>query len=287
MHDGSCIGINYAHRFSKCFRSLSHIVGIFALCFVSSIQLLSAVPIYSISDLFANFLWRFTLRKRVFWGVVFTLPVGCSRPPSVVNGPMQQNREQKKSWKSHVWGFIQRRQTTGVTVLSCRFARNLICGLSSELWAAPWVSPLPHTGGRTWWLVPVLFFSRVALARVSALQILGVDGFFCGQRIVEVRTISRWSGVSRLVERNPPILFVSKIFCLRHMMREIFFRKLVHLDTDLFSSIMFELRCTKFGTVQKEIVDPLKTPLDASLFQIMGNMTFSLLWSFPISVAMR
>ena len=32
MHDGSCIGINYAHRFPKCFRSLHH--------FVSTIQLL-------------------------------------------------------------------------------------------------------------------------------------------------------------------------------------------------------------------------------------------------------
>ena len=40
MHDDSCIGINYAHRFPKCFRSL-HIVWIFALHFVSPIQLLS------------------------------------------------------------------------------------------------------------------------------------------------------------------------------------------------------------------------------------------------------
>ena len=61
MHEDSCIGINYAHIFSKCFRSL-HIVGIFALYFASSIQFV-AVPIYSISDLYANFLLRFTLRK--------------------------------------------------------------------------------------------------------------------------------------------------------------------------------------------------------------------------------
>ena len=31
MHDGSCIGINYAHRFSKCFRSLHTLLG-FSLC---------------------------------------------------------------------------------------------------------------------------------------------------------------------------------------------------------------------------------------------------------------
>ena len=40
------------------------------------------------------------------------------------------NNIEEKSWKSHVWGFIQRRQTTGLSVLSCRFARKLICGLS-------------------------------------------------------------------------------------------------------------------------------------------------------------
>ena len=34
MHDASCIGMNYAHRFPKCFRSL----GLFALHFVSPIK---------------------------------------------------------------------------------------------------------------------------------------------------------------------------------------------------------------------------------------------------------
>ena len=31
MHEDSCIGINYAHRFSKCFRSLHRLLG-FSLC---------------------------------------------------------------------------------------------------------------------------------------------------------------------------------------------------------------------------------------------------------------
>ena len=93
--------------------------------------------------------------------------------------------------------------------------------------------------------------------------------------------------VSRLIERDPPILFVSKIFCLRHVMGEILVRKLVHFDTDLFISIMFELGCTKFRIEQKAIVYPLITLLGASLFLIMGLMILFLLWSFPISVAMR
>ena len=43
MHDDSCIGINYAHMFPKCFRSLHTLLG-FALYFVLSIQLLSLYP---------------------------------------------------------------------------------------------------------------------------------------------------------------------------------------------------------------------------------------------------
>ena len=71
------------------------------------------------------------------------------------------------------------------------------------------------------------------------------------------------------------------------MIGEIFLRKFVHLDTDFFSSIMFEVRFTKFRIFQEAIVNPFKTPLNASLSQIMGNMIVSLFFSFPISMAMR
>ena len=71
------------------------------------------------------------------------------------------------------------------------------------------------------------------------------------------------------------------------MIGEIFLRKFVHLDTDFFCSIMFELGFTKFRIFQKAILNPLKTSLGASLSQIMGNMTVSLFFSFPISMAMR
>ena len=71
------------------------------------------------------------------------------------------------------------------------------------------------------------------------------------------------------------------------MIREIFLRKFVHQNTDFFSSIMFELRFTKFRIFQEAIVNPFKTPLDASLSQITSNMTVSLFISLPISMAMR
>ena len=83
------------------------------------------------------------------------------------------------------------------------------------------------------------------------------------------------------------MLYVSKVFCLRHMMSEIFLRKLIHLDTDLFILIMFELRCTKFKIVHKTMVDLLKMPFDASFFSNYCNKRVSLFCSFPISVAMR
>ena len=90
-----------------------------------------------------------------------------------------------------------------------------------------------------------------------------------------------------LLREIPPILFESKIFKFRHAMREIFVRKIFHFDTNFFISIMFQQGCTKFGIFQEAIVNPFKMLLDASLFQIMGLMIFFLLWSFPISVAMR
>ena len=68
-----------------------------------------------------------------------------------------------------------------------------------------------------------------------------------------------------LFEKDPLFLSVSKVSCLRHSIGEIFLRVLVHLDTDFFSSIMFELRFTKYRIFQETIVNPFKIPLDASL----------------------
>ena len=89
------------------------------------------------------------------------------------------------------------------------------------------------------------------------------------------------------VVRDPPILSVSQVLCLRHMIGEIFLRNFVHLETDLFSSIMFESRFTKFRIFQEEIFNPFILPLGASFSQIMGNMMVSLSFGLPTSMAMR
>ena len=111
------------------------VLGHFTNCwaFRSALRVTNSIVV-TVPDLFTfwpvrEFLAEFHTAKLVLWSVVFTHTVGCSRPPSAVNDPTA-TKIRKKSWKSHVWGFIQRRQTTGLSVPSCHFARKLICGLS-------------------------------------------------------------------------------------------------------------------------------------------------------------
>ena len=221
-----------------------------------------------------EFLVEIHTAKMDLWGVVFTPPVGCRRPPSAVNDPTATN---EKTWKSHVWGFVQRRQTT--VLLPCRFARKLICGLSlnyHELhqeslhchqleedlddWCHFWYF---QNGTGLSCCCPDSWCRRFNLVNASLKSERSLAG----------------PVFARIIERDPPILSVSKVFCLRQMIRDIFLRKFVHLDTDFFSSIMFELRFTKFRIFQESIVNPFKTPLDASLSQIMGNMIISLFFT--------
>ena len=86
-HEDTCIGVNYAHMFSKSFRSLHTLLG-FALYFVSSIQLMPLHP-------FIQFLTctRIPCRDSHCENGSFEVlslhhPVGCSRPPSAVNDPI-------------------------------------------------------------------------------------------------------------------------------------------------------------------------------------------------------
>ena len=68
----------------------------------------------------------------------------------------------------------------------------------------------------------------------------------------------------RFIERDPPILFVSKVLIFRCSIGGIFLRVLVHLDADFFSSINADLRFTKYGIFLEAIVNPFKSSLDAS-----------------------
>ena len=71
------------------------------------------------------------------------------------------------------------------------------------------------------------------------------------------------------------------------MTGEIFLHDLVHLDTDFFSSIMFELRFTISVIFQEAVVNPLKSSFQSSSPQIVGNKMISLFFGLPMAIAMR
>ena len=101
MQDGPCsewhqLGSNV----SQLFQVTSHVVGIFALHFLSPLQLFSLNQ-FSQFLTCTRILCRDYTAKMVLRGTVFTPPVGCSRPSSAVNGPTAKN-----SWTKSVWGFF-------------------------------------------------------------------------------------------------------------------------------------------------------------------------------------
>ena len=73
-------------RVPQVFQVTSHIVGFRSVLRVVN-WILVAVTIYSILTC-TRIPCRVHTSKMVFWGVVFTRSVGCSRPPSAVNDPI-------------------------------------------------------------------------------------------------------------------------------------------------------------------------------------------------------
>ena len=116
--------------------------------------------------------------------------------------------------------------------------------------------------------------SRMAQAWVVVLQILGVDGLMWSTH--------RWSqndlSMVRIFQNHWEISTNS--FCIDGTL-------LASYDMRNLFAQARPSGCTKFSIFQKPIVDPFTMTLDASLSHIMGNMTISLFWSFPISMAMR
>ena len=82
-----CNNYAHAHVFPKCFKSLHKLLG-FVSCFVLTPRFVPSMmflSLWSYTQSVSQILAYFTSRKRVFWGVVFTDPVGYRRPPSAVN----------------------------------------------------------------------------------------------------------------------------------------------------------------------------------------------------------
>ena len=83
----------------------------------------------------------------------------------------------------------------------------------------PRSTPLPPSGRRTRWRLLFLVLSVEVAVWVVVLQILGVNGLMWTTLGLSQKVLSM-SLVSRLIERDPPILFVSKIIWFCHSICE-------------------------------------------------------------------
>ena len=68
MQDGSCIGINYTHRFPKCFRSLHTLLG-FSLC--------TSCRQFNCKSCTAASSWGFRSALRVTYSIVVAVPLSA------------------------------------------------------------------------------------------------------------------------------------------------------------------------------------------------------------------
>ena len=80
--------------------------------------------------------------------------------------------------------------------------------------------------------------------------------------------------VSRLIERDPPILPVVKSIRILHSIGVILFCKNVRCTTNIFISIVFDHPFTEDMISQEKIMDPCEFSFNASLFQVLGQMIF-------------
>ena len=155
------------------------------------------------------------------WGVVFTHPIGCSRLLSAVIDltATKWNLESR-----HVWGFVERRQTTALSVLSCRFARKPAHSWTffEFVMSSTWKSLHCHQLEEELddWCHRIYFQNGIDLSCCSP------DSWCRRFNVVNASLKSERSLIgpvfSRNIKRDPPMLAVSKVLCFRHMLGEIF-----------------------------------------------------------------
>ena len=256
---------------STCFRSFHMLLGL-SLWVPNS--LVDNAPNTLTLWLVREFLVEIHTAKMDVWGVVFTQTRRLQQ--TAVNCKRSNCNKIKNLESRQVWGFVQRRQTTGPPVLSCRFARKLICGHSFLFVMSSTRNRSIATNWRKNSMIgAIVDTSRMALAWVVALQILGVDGLMWSTHLWSQNDLSPVRFFQNYWERS------TNSFCIESTLL------LVHLDTDFLSSIMFELTFTKFRIFQETTANPSQIPLDEPLSQIMDNMMVSLFFSLPKSMAMR
>ena len=97
----------------------------------------------------------------------------------------------------------------------------------------------------------------------------------------EVRSALHWHSIGTcLVRTKPPITLVVTIFLWGQMVSMIFFRKSIHLLTNIFVSTIFNHSITECFISYESVMDALEELLLALLLQLVGRKSIPCLPAF-------
>ena len=215
-------------------------------------------PIYSIFD----------SAKTVFWGVVFTLSVGYSRPTSDVND---------QSVKKTNWIHMSFSEESFQILQAIKSSRSLNTWCTSVLTfgkikSPPWTLPIPPY--RRWTAcLPLLVFVRVSrhLWFFSCFLLQSLQSRQC---LLEIRSMPQWHSIrTSLIGMKPTFALKVKVFLCGRIVSVIFIRKSIPSSTKIFVSMTCE-----------SVMDSL---LFACLLQLVSRVVLFVSRLFTISTSMK
>ena len=108
------------------------------------------------------------------------------------------------------------------------------------------------------------------------------------QRLLEIRTISRWHGIKTLlVGMKPPFVLVVEVFLFGQMVSVIFICESIPSSTNFFISMMLNHSNTEFMISYESVMDSLELFLFAFLLQLVSRKIFFVSWLFTKSMPMK
>ena len=211
----------------------------------------------------------FSLYSHGILGVVFTPPVGYSRPPSAVND-LTVIKQQVNSGKS------------------CLEEMSQLLYYQVSLINQHWVHLHGDFRKKK---ESTMFLASSTKTKNSFVSIVGYVELLLlvlsRQCLFEVRAVPDWHGIgTNLVRTNPPITFVIVNFLWSQMVGMIFVHKIIHLATNIFSSTHLNHIPAEFVISYESIVDALVVLLFALLLELMGDVVFLVSWLLSVTVPM-
>ena len=127
--------------------------------------------------------------------------------------------------------------------------------------------------------VPIVDFVELLLPSLSIAA--------SRQCLFEVRSALHWHCIGTCVRTKAPITFVIATFLWSQVVGMIFVRKIIHSSTNIFFSIIFNHSIAELFISYKSVMDTLKEPLLALLFQLIGDVVFPVSQFLTVSVSVR